>query len=234
MNALHPRAGDTLVEIGPGRGALTTPLASVADVTLHLIELDRDLAASLTTRFENTAWVSVHQADALKFDVAALGSRLRLVGNLPYNISTPLLFHLLNQRQHIADMHFMLQKEVVDRITAEPGTKRFGRLTIMLGCTLDAEHLFDVPPEAFNPPPKVVSSVVRLIPKRAATLNIDFDRLGELVTHAFARRRKTLHNALKGIVSDERMQKVGIDPRERPEQIPIEQWVTLANAPVSE
>ena len=195
-----------------------------------MIELDRDLAASLSKRFDRASGVSVHQADALRFDVATLGDGLRFVGNLPYNISTPLLFHLLDHRQHIVDMHFMLQKEVVDRITAEPGTKRYGRLTIMLGCELNAERLFDVPPEAFNPPPKVVSSVVRLVPNVTTEQDIDFDRLRSLVTHAFTRRRKTLHNALKGVASDESLRAAGIDPGDRPEQIAIERWIALANA----
>ena len=226
---MHPAPNDTLVEIGPGRAALTEPLSRVNAAALHLIELDRDLARSLSSRFEDARHITVHQGDALRFDIATLGHDLRIVGNLPYNISTPLLFHLLNHRQRIADMHFMLQKEVVDRITAEPGSKRYGRLTIMLGCALDAEHLFDVPPDAFNPPPKVNSSVVRLVPKRTAGIGLRFDRLNRLVTQAFAKRRKTLHNALKGVVSDDEMRSAGIDPRDRPEQIDIGRWLTLAD-----
>ena len=231
LTALQPADGDHLVEIGPGRGALTDPLSRASGTRLSLIELDRDLASQLETRFLANHAVSVYQDDALRFDFSRLGNRLRLIGNLPYNISTPLLFHLLACRESIVDMHFMLQKEVVDRIAAEPGSKRFGRLTVMFGYAMDAEPLFEVPAEAFDPPPRVVSSVVRLTPKPAAAeIEVDEGQLGLLVTRAFAGRRKTLHNALKGLVTDEQMRSVDIDPRQRAEQIPVAAWARLANA----
>ncbi|MDH3953120.1 MAG: 16S rRNA (adenine(1518)-N(6)/adenine(1519)-N(6))-dimethyltransferase RsmA, partial [Gammaproteobacteria bacterium] len=163
VRAIDPRPGDTIVEIGPGHGAITEPLAKKAG-KLHCVELDRDLAAALRHRFSGSANVTVHEADALKFDFCALGDSLRIVGNLPYNISTPLLFHLIGSRDCIADMYFMLQKEVVDRMTAAPGNKTYGRLGIMLGCHLGVEALFDVGPQCFDPPPAVTSAVVRLAP----------------------------------------------------------------------
>ncbi len=231
MRAIQPREEETLVEIGPGPGALTLPLSQSRSRALHLIEIDRDLVGKLRTQFGTTPHVTIHQADALRFDFASLGTALRIAGNLPYNISTPLLFRLLESRRNIIDMHFMLQKEVVDRITAEPGSKRYGRLTIMLGCSLSAEHLFDVPASAFTPEPKVVSSVVRLAPRRAEEEpSVDMDALNKLVAHAFTKRRKTLHNALKGKATDEAMKSVGIDPTLRPENIPIDAWVALTNA----
>jgi 16S rRNA (adenine1518-N6/adenine1519-N6)-dimethyltransferase len=161
--AIDPRPGETIVEIGPGQAAITEPLAALAS-ELHAIEFDRDLARVLRTRFATQDNVTIHEADVLAFDFATIGTDLRVVGNLPYNISTPLLFHLLGYRTLITDMHFMLQKEVVDRICARPGSKDFGRLTIMLGCRLEAFSLFDVPPGAFTPPPRVMSSVVRMRP----------------------------------------------------------------------
>lgn len=231
LRAIDPRADDTLVEIGPGPGALTIPLSRSHTGPLHLIEIDRDLVRNLRTQFASADNVTIHEADALRFDFSSLGSTLRVVGNLPYNISTPLLFRLLESRRNVTDMHFMLQKEVVDRITAEPGNKRYGRLTIMLGCSLLAEHLFDVPPTAFTPPPRVMSSVVRLTPKSAQDEpGVDSAAMNSLVTRAFTQRRKTLHNALKGITSDEVMRSVGIDPKLRPENIPISAWVALTNA----
>lgn len=230
MAAIQPRGDDTLIEIGPGPGALTAPLSQSNLGSLHLIEIDRDLVKVLRAKFA-APHVTIHQADALRFDFSSLGSALRVVGNLPYNISTPLLFRLLESRRNIVDMHFMLQKEVVDRMTAEPGSKRYGRLTIMLGCSLSAEHLFDVPASAFTPAPRVVSSVVRLVPKAATDEpRVDMVALNRLVAHAFTQRRKTLHNALKGKASDETMKSVGVDPKLRPENISIDAWVALANA----
>jgi len=227
--AIAPSAGQTLVEIGPGRGALTIPLARTG-VDLHAIEFDRDLCQDLRRRFSGAANVTLHQADALEFDFAAIGSSLRIVGNLPYNISTPLLFHLIDARDAIADMHFMLQKEVVERICAEPGSKSFGRLTIMLGCYLEPVSLFDVPPDAFSPPPRVNSAVIRLRPRGEDGPAVDdHDALSKMVVQAFTKRRKTLRNALKGIASDELMESCGIDPGKRPEQIATVDWVRLSN-----
>ena len=229
LRAVHPTADDVIVEIGPGQGAITGALAANAG-HLHLIELDRDLVARLKTRYATTDNVTVHEADALAFDFASLGERLRVVGNLPYNISTPLLFHLLRYRDRILDMHFMLQKEVVDRMAAQPGSKAYGRLGIMLGCYLAIEPLFDVPPEAFDPPPEVTSSVVRLDPLPPGTYDIDDDAgLSTLVSHAFMQRRKTLRNALKKDADAADFDAVGIDPGLRPEQVSIADYVRLGN-----
>ena len=227
--AVAPQQGETIVEIGPGQAAITAPLAELA-TTLHAIEFDRDLVTTLRQRFAGRENVVIHEADALSFDFASLGNNLRIVGNLPYNISTPLLFHLLGYKDVIADMHFMLQKEVVERMAAEPGSKRYGRLTIMLGCHLEVVHLFDVPPSAFSPPPKVMSSVVRMrpIPQPAFDIN-DAELLEKIVKQAFSRRRKTLRNALDGLASAEDMQSAGLNSSQRPEQIPIAGWVNLAN-----
>jgi 16S rRNA (adenine1518-N6/adenine1519-N6)-dimethyltransferase len=227
--AIAPQDGETIVEIGPGQAAITTPLAGLA-TTLHAIEFDRDLVSTLRNRFSTQQNVIIHEADALNFDYAALGEKLRIVGNLPYNISTPLLFHLLRYKDVIADMHFMLQKEVVERMAAVPGTKRYGRLTIMLGCHLEVVHLFDVPPSAFSPPPKVTSSVVRMRPIQQPAFDIkDAGLLEKIVKQAFSRRRKTLRNALDGLADAEEIGAAGLDPSQRPEQIPIEGWVRLAN-----
>lgn len=229
VDAIAPRAGETLVEIGPGRGAITKPL-SKSGVTLHAIEFDRDLAGWLEQRFAGAANVSIVQADALRFDFASLGAGLRVVGNLPYNISTPLLFHLLEFSDSIEDLHFMLQKEVVDRMAASPGTKAYGRLTIMLGCRMTVEPLFDVPPDAFDPPPKVTSAVVRLRPRPAGEIAVaDEAVLSKLVAQAFSQRRKTLRNALRAVAGPEALEAVGIDPGSRAETVPIASWAALAN-----
>ncbi len=229
INAIAPQDDDVMVEIGPGPGAITVPIAKCCG-SLHAIELDRDLAARLRTQFENDTHVNIHQADALSFDFSTLGTSLRVVGNLPYNISTPLMFHLLEQRQFIKDMHFMLQKEVVDRMAANPGSKAFGRLTIMLGCYFDIEALFDVDRLAFDPPPAVTSAVVRLRPRPEASVRIgDSQLLSSLVAAAFSLRRKTLRNALKGHASEEDLHALDIDPGLRPENIAISDWVALAN-----
>jgi 16S rRNA (adenine1518-N6/adenine1519-N6)-dimethyltransferase len=229
LNAVHATADDIVVEIGPGLGAITDTLARQAG-HLHLVELDRDLAARLRTRYADSENVTVHEADALRFDFSAIDARIRIVGNLPYNISTPLLFHLLDYRDRIIDMHFMLQKEVVDRMAAEPGSKAYGRLGIMLRCHLNVEALFDVPPDAFEPPPEVTSAVVRLDPLPPGTFDIDNEAaLSTLVAKAFMQRRKTLRNALRDIVLGEDFEAVGIDPRLRPEQVPVGDYVRLGN-----
>ena len=229
LRAVHPAAEDIVVEIGPGRGAITESLARSAG-HLHAIELDRDLAEQLRRRYEKDPSVTIHQADALSFDFAGLGDRLRIVGNLPYNISTPLLFHLLKFRDRIIDMHFMLQKEVVERMAARPGSKAYGRLGIMLGCHLQVEPLFDVDRLAFNPPPDVTSAVVRLDPLPAGTYTIEnHAALSELVTTAFMQRRKTLRNALKELADAEDFVAVGIDAGLRPERIAIAEYIALSN-----
>ncbi len=226
--AIAPRPDDTVVEIGPGRGAITEPLAK-SGARLHAIELDRDLAGWLGQRFA-AANVSIIQADALRFDFASLGNELRIVGNLPYNISTPLLFHLLDFSNAVVDLHFMLQKEVVDRLAASPGTKDYGRLTIMLGCRMTVEPLFEVPPQAFTPPPRVTSAVVRLRPRPAGDIAVENEAtLSTLVARAFSQRRKTLRNALNGVASPEELEAAGIDPAARAETVPISAWIALAN-----
>jgi len=229
VSAIAPREGETIVEIGPGQAAITAPLADSA-TTLHAIEFDRDLIAKLQKQFQDRANVIIHQADALQFDFSTLGDNLRIVGNLPYNISTPLLFHLLAFKNIVADMHFMLQKEVVDRMSATPGSKDYGRLTIMLGCQLEVVPLFDVPPDAFTPPPKVMSSVVRMRPLPQDHFDIqDTPELEQIVRQAFSRRRKTLRNALQGLASEAEIEAAGLDAGKRPEQIPVEGWIRLAN-----
>ena len=229
VRAIDPQPHDTIVEIGPGQGAITEPLAKKAG-NLHCVELDRDLAASLRRRFGSRDNVTFHEADALRFDFCSLGDSLRIVGNLPYNISTPLLFHLVDSRDCIDDMYFMLQKEVVDRMTASPGSKAYGRLGIMLGCHLSVDALFDVGPQCFDPPPAVMSAVVRLAPLGSERPVIDDQKLlGRLVATAFSQRRKTLRNALKTMVSDAELRSLGIDPGDRPESIPVSDYVALAN-----
>jgi 16S rRNA (adenine1518-N6/adenine1519-N6)-dimethyltransferase len=229
VRAISPGADDIIVEIGPGQGAITEPLAQSAG-HLHLVELDRDLVAQLRSKYDARDNVTVHEADALKFDFGALGDRLRIVGNLPYNISTPLLFHLLRYRDRIVDMHFMLQKEVVERMAAQPGSKAYGRLGIMLGCHLHVESLFDVPPAAFAPPPDVNSAVVRLDPLPPGTFAIEDEyRLSSLVATAFMQRRKTLRNALRSEADADDLEAAGIDPGLRPEQVSIGQYVALSN-----
>jgi len=229
LRSVHATKDDVVVEIGPGQGAITAALAADAG-QLHAIELDRDLVARLRRQYADSPTVTIHEADALSFDFSTLGERLRIVGNLPYNISTPLLFHLLNYRDRILDMHFMLQKEVVDRMAAGPGSKAYGRLGIMLGCHLNIESLFDVDKSAFDPPPAVMSAVVRLDPLPPGTYNIkDEALLSTLVTNAFMKRRKTIRNALKDHVDIADLEAVGIDPGLRPEQISIAKYVELSN-----
>ncbi|MCH8336191.1 MAG: 16S rRNA (adenine(1518)-N(6)/adenine(1519)-N(6))-dimethyltransferase RsmA [Proteobacteria bacterium] len=229
VSAIAPQQGETIVEIGAGRAAITEPLAD-SGATLHAIEFDRDLVTRLSRQFRDRANVIIHEADALQFDFATLGDELRIVGNLPYNISTPLLFHLLTFRNIVTDMHFMLQKEVVDRISAAPGNKDFGRLTIMLGCQLEVVPLFEVTPDAFTPPPKVMSSVIRMRPFPHDRFDIqDEQTLGKIVKQAFSRRRKTLRNALQGLASEAEIEAAGLESGKRPEQIPVDGWIRLAN-----
>lgn len=229
ISAIAAAENDVVVEIGPGRGAITRSLASRCG-TLHAIELDRDLIVRLRRDFESRTNVTIHSADALAFDYATLGESLRIVGNLPYNISTPLLFQLLNQRERIVDMHFMLQKEVVDRMAAAPGSKTYGRLGIMLGCRFQIDALFDVDRLAFDPPPEVTSAVVRLAPLPAGTYDIQDDAiLSKLVATAFSQRRKTIRNSLRSMVDESELRSVGIDPGLRPEAISIAEYVRLAN-----
>lgn len=231
VTAISPQPVQHLVEIGPGRGALTAPLLA-SGARLDVIELDRDLAPLLEIQFKDAANLTLHNADALQFNylpLAADGKKLRIIGNLPYNITTPLLFHLLDQSTVIDDMCFMLQKEVVERICAVPGSKQYGRLTIMLQYQCAAEALFDVPPEAFDPAPKVNSAIIYLQP-RSEPLGgqVDSVQLNKLVTQAFSQRRKTIANTLKKLVNPDQLKAVDVSPEQRPETVSIEQFVALA------
>jgi len=229
VRAVAPRPGEALVEIGPGLGAMTDPLVERSG-RLTVIELDRDLAA----RLRRTPGLEVIESDVLRVDFAALAAaagdarQLRIVGNLPYNISTPILFHLLRSVDRVADQHVMLQKEVVDRMAAAPGRKDYGRLSVMLQWRYDIEHVLDVPPEAFDPPPRVDSAVVRMTPKPAAE-GVDPARLGELVTVAFSQRRKLLRHTL-GRWLAERDASVDFDLQRRAEEVSVEEYLRLAAA----
>ena len=219
VGLIRPKAGDAMVEIGPGLGAMTGPLIEQLG-QLHAVELDRDLIPRLRDRFGEH--LNIHEADALRFDFASLADELgplRVVGNLPYNISTPLLFHLLASSERIVDMHFMLQKEVVDRLCAEPGTGEYGRLTVCVAARAEARRLMKVGPGAFNPPPKVDSAIVRLVPRPPPFEIKDLTRFDALVAAAFAQRRKTLNNTLKGVVNAEQFAAAGIDPGLRAERL---------------
>ncbi|MBU0500141.1 MAG: 16S rRNA (adenine(1518)-N(6)/adenine(1519)-N(6))-dimethyltransferase RsmA [Gammaproteobacteria bacterium] len=229
--AVAPRPGDRLVEIGPGQGAITKELLKAAG-SLQAIELDRDLIGPLASLCAPFGDLSIHSADALRFDFSTLAGdgKLRVVGNLPYNISTPLLFHLLEQKAVIADMHFMLQREVVERMAADPGGKDYGRLSVMLQAWCRVTHLFDIGPGAFNPPPKVHSAFVRLTPYLEQPHPIqDRGRFAQVVTTAFGQRRKTLRNALKLILRAEQIAACGIDPGARAETLSVADFVRLAN-----
>ena len=236
VNAVSPRRDACVVEIGPGLGALTDPLLQRLD-HLHVVEIDRDIVARLRQRF-SPAKLTIHEGDALAFDFSTLvgntgngGGRLHVVGNLPYNISTPLLFHLATFADSIYDMHFMLQKEVVERMVAEPGTTDFGRLSVMLQYRFVMDWLLDVPPESFDPAPKVDSAVVRLIPRPPLELDAkDESKLATLVAAAFAQRRKMLRNNLKGFFDEAGLERLGISPTARAEELSVADYVRLANA----
>ncbi len=228
--ALKPR--DRVVEIGPGPGALTFPLLQLLP-RLDIVEIDRDVIAWWQQQPQAAGKLHIHAQDALKFDVPALrgdGEPLRIVGNLPYNISTPLLFHLLESAAHIRDMLFMLQKEVVDRITATPDSNDYGRLSVMIQYFCETDYLMKVGPGAFNPPPKVDSAVVYLRPWATLPHTAhDVGQLSRLVAQAFSQRRKTLRNTLKGMVTPEQMESLGIDPIRRAETLAVGDFVRLAN-----
>lgn len=232
--AINPKADDALVEIGPGRGVLTRVLLEAAFRSIDAIEIDRDLVPLLRDEFAGEPRFNVHEADALDFDFTALaqsrgGGKMRVIGNLPYNISTPLLFHLLKHVTAIDDMHVMLQREVVNRIAAEPGNGDYGRLTVMLSPWLQAESLFDVGPGAFHPPPKVWSSVVRLTVRQAPAFVVS-PHFAAVVASAFSHRRKTLRNALKGIVTSAQIESCNVDPNARPETVAPEAFNRLAQS----
>jgi len=228
VTAIRPAADDLMVEIGPGQGALTRPLLEKLD-HLHVVEIDRDLVAHLSQAFPPER-LTIHTADALTFDFASLGTPLRVVGNLPYNISSPLLFHLADYAGKIKDLHFMLQKEVVNRMAAAPDTPDYGRLSVMLQARFQVMKLFNVPPGAFNPPPKVDSAVVRLVPLSVEAIPYrDAERFAEIVARAFGQRRKTLRNTLKGLVEPEAFAALSIDPQRRGETLSVEESSRLAN-----
>jgi 16S rRNA (adenine1518-N6/adenine1519-N6)-dimethyltransferase len=227
--AIDPKPGDNLVEIGPGLGALTRPLLERVG-RLTVIEIDRDLAARLASGFDAQRLV-LHNTDALNFDFASLGRDLRIVGNLPYNISSPLLFHLAQYESILRDTTVMLQKEVVQRMVAAPSTPEYGRLSVMLQVRFSIERLFVLPPGAFRPAPKVESAVARLVPLREARPFIADEALfARVVAAAFGQRRKTLRNALKTLASEDQIERAGIAPGARGETLPVVDFVRLANS----
>ncbi len=253
--AIDPHADDLMVEIGPGLGAMTQPLLGRLK-HLHVVELDRDIVGWMHRHYPADK-ITIHNIDALKFDFSSLmasasepqtpakqqdtevnaiagngtdGRRIRVVGNLPYNISTPILFHLLENTGAIIDMHFMLQKEVVERMVAQPSTPAYGRLSVMLQYRLQMEYLLTVPPEAFDPPPKVESAFVRAVPHAQVPYPAVNERLfADIVLAAFGQRRKTLRNTLKGILDDAGFEKLGIDSQQRAENLAVAQFVAIAN-----
>lgn len=233
VRTLDARPGDHLVEIGPGRGALTAQLLALPGITLDAIEIDRDLAELLRTRFTGSSHLILHGGDALEFDFSALarerGGALRVVGNLPYNISTPLLFHLLQHADAITDLTLMLQREVAARLAAAPGDRDYGRLSVMLAPRLQAQRLFEVGPGAFQPPPKVWSAVVRLSVRNPPLFPAS-PHYARIVAAAFAQRRKTLRNALSQILTAEQIRACGVDPAARPETLAPAAFNTLAEA----
>ena len=230
--AINPAASDQLVEIGPGQGAITLPLLQQAG-RLVVVELDRDLVGPLQARCADLGEVTIYNADALRFDFCTLArdTPLRIVGNLPYNISTPLLFHLLAQHDCIRDMHFMLQKEVVERMAATPGSRQYGRLSVMLQYRCKVIHLFNIGPGAFSPPPRVESAFVRLVPYECPPVQVNDEAVFEqLVRQAFSQRRKTLRNALRDMLAAEAISALGIDPAARAETLTVSDFATLANS----
>lgn len=235
ISAIRPVRGERMVEIGPGLGALTAPLiehVAVPGSPLHAVELDRDLIARLHETFGER--LALHAADALAFDFASLVDTaerptLRIVGNLPYNISSPLLFHLMACASIVVDQHFMLQNEVVERMVAEPGTKAFGRLSVMLQHRYSMDKLLDVPPESFQPPPKVDSAIVRMIPYAPGERpSVDEQVFGELVTAAFSQRRKMLRNTLAAYRDRVDFDALGFDLARRAEDVPVDEYVRVA------
>ena len=233
IDSIAPAAGDTMVEIGPGLAAMTDLLLKSLP-HMHVVELDRDLVARLEQRYAREK-LTIHAGDALKFDFGYIpvpeGKKLRVVGNLPYNISSPLLFHLAEFAPVVQDQHFMLQKEVVERMVAEPGTKAYSRLSVMLQWRYRMAMLFIVPPDAFDPPPKVDSAIVRMIPIEKP-LACDQARLEAVVQKAFSQRRKVIRNCVAGMFTEAQLVAAGINPQDRPEAVPVEAYVALANLPV--
>lgn len=232
ISSIQPKPDEHWVEIGPGLGALTEPLVKLG-LHLDVVELDRDLVVLLKDKFSQHNRLQIHSADALKFDFSALAKdneKLRIIGNLPYNISTPLMFHLLDNASYIEDMHFMLQKEVVDRICAAPGSKKYGRLSVMMQYYCATELLFEVPPESFDPAPKVMSAIVRLVPHQQPPVKVnDIGKLNRVVTEAFSQRRKTLRNSLKKLIGEDVITALNIDPTLRAEALSLNDFAKLSN-----
>lgn len=228
INAINPLPDQVIVEIGPGLGALTKPLLKKIR-HLHVVEIDRDIVSWMQKEYAHDA-ITIHNVDVLKFDFAQLGSQLRVTGNLPYNISTPILFHLLDNLAHISDMHFMLQKEVVERMVAQPSTPAYGRLSVMLQYHLAMEYLITVPPEAFDPAPKVESAFVRCVPHITKPFVADDVALfAQLVMAAFGQRRKTIRNTLKDFLKDDDFAQIKIDPQLRAENLSVKNFVHICN-----
>jgi 16S rRNA (adenine1518-N6/adenine1519-N6)-dimethyltransferase len=226
--AIRPEPEDNIVEIGPGLGALTRPLLKKLN-HLHVVEIDRDIIARLESDYSKDKLV-IHAGDALEFDFATLPAPLRIVGNLPYNISSPLLFHFAAYAEHIRDMHFMLQNEVVERMVAEHSTPEYGRLSVMLRYRFHMEKLFDVPPESFRPAPKVDSAVVRMVPLPASEIAVRNEKLfAAVVRTAFGQRRKTLRNTLRSYLSEVDFEKLGIDAQLRAENLSVAEFARVAN-----
>ena len=234
VSAIRPEAGDSMVEIGPGLGALTRPLLEKLD-TLHVVEIDRDIIARLHADYPPGKFAGhrlvIHEGDALAFDFATLPAPLRIVGNLPYNISSPLLFHFAEYAGRIEDMHFMLQDEVVERMVAEPSSAAYGRLSVMLQYRFHMEKLLDVPPGSFRPAPKVNSAIVRMIPMRPEEIVVrDEAAFARVVSAAFSQRRKTLRNTLRELLTDADFQQLGIDPQLRAENLGVAEFARMADA----
>ena len=233
VEAINPQADDLMVEIGPGLGALTQPLLKKLN-HLHVVEIDRDIIQWMES-FYDLSKLTIHNSDALKFNFSELAKlspdhKIRVTGNLPYNISTPILFHLLDNVSSIIDMHFMLQKEVVERMVAEPSTPEYGRLSVMLQYRLNMEYLITVPPEAFDPAPKVESAFVRCIPHHPLPYPAKDEALfAKIVTAAFSQRRKTLRNTLKALLDDAGFEALNINSQLRAENLSVEQFVAIAN-----
>ena len=232
ITAIRPEPADNMVEIGPGLGALTRPLLKRLN-HLHVVEIDRDIIARLESDYPQDnpkSKLTIHAGDALEFDFATLPAPLRIVGNLPYNISSPLLFHFAAYAERIKDMHFMLQNEVVERMVAMPSTPEYGRLSVMLQYRFHMEKLLDVPPESFRPAPKVDSAIVRMIPLPAGEIAVRNEKLfAAIVRAAFGQRRKTLRNALRGYLNEEDFAQLGIDAQLRAENLPVTEFASVAN-----
>jgi len=228
ISAIHPQENDLMVEIGPGLGAMTQPLIKQLN-HLHVVEIDRDIIQWMQG-FYPAGKITIHNSDVLKFDFSEIGQRIRVVGNLPYNISSPILFKLLENTAQIIDMHFMLQKEVVERMVAAPSSAEYGRLSVMLQYRLQMEYLVTVPPEAFNPAPKVESAFVRCVPYASLPYPAADEALfAKIVTAAFGQRRKTLRNTLKGLLDDAGFAALNIDPQLRAENLGVAEFVAISN-----